>query len=393
MFFGILFAYIIGMKKSIITIILAIAGVLVSANAHALRLGDLEVHPYLWLTERYTDNVFNTNTNTDSDFSTIITPGVRLILPMVQKRYHLDLQAQADFTIYNKFSSQNSTSYMAMGKFDGKLPSGITLNIYDVFRRGFDQPGVNLTTEIEYFYENGISASLEYDLSNRFTLRADYTNHFLTYENDQLNYRNEGDNTIATYFFYKIMPKTSVFAEYQYVKFNYDVSPQDNNSENYIYGGITWDVTAKSTGRIQAGYETKRYDNPSLGKYNNFAFDVSIDHNFDPKNSLKLLASSRTHETNMQGTLFYTTTGFLLQYYHRITGKISARGDVGYGQDKYHGGIPRTDNTWRAAVWLFYQIKRWLRIELGYDYTNRNSNIDEFSYKNNTFYIRLNATP
>jgi hypothetical protein len=221
----------------------------------------------------------------------------------------------------------------------------------------------------------------------------DYTNHFLNYDNDQLSYRNEVDNTIATYLFYRIMPKTSLFVEYQYVKFNHDSSPLDNNSENYIYGGITWDVTAKSTGRIQAGYETKKYNNPSLGKYNSFSFDVSIDHNLDPKNSLKLLASRRTHETNMEGTLFYTTTGFLAQYYHRITGKITARGDLGYGQDKYSGGIPRTDNTWRAALWLFYQIKKWLRIELGYGYTNRNSNIDEFTYKNNTFYLKLIAEP
>jgi hypothetical protein len=189
------------------------------------------------------------------------------------------------------------------------------------------------------------------------------------------------------------MPKTSLFVEYQYVKFSYDASDEDNNSEHYVYGGVTWDVTAKSTGRIQAGYLTKQYDRSSQGNYSNFVFDVSIDHNFDPKNSVKLLASRRTHETNMEGTLFYTTTGFLLEYYHRITGKITARGGVGYGQDKYSGGIPRTDNTWKAALWLFYQVKRWLRIELGYDYTNRNSNIDEFNYKNNTFYLKLVATP
>lgn len=381
------------MKKRTLGITLCIMGLLMSTDAFALRTGDLEVHPYLWLTEAYTDNVLNSNTNVQSDFFTVITPGVRLILPMVQKRYHLDLQAQADFTLYNRITSQNSQSYMAMGKFDGRLPSGINVNVYEMFRRSFDPPGVNLDPEIAYFYENAISASLGYDLSSRFSTRVDYTNHYLTYDQDQFNYRNEWDNTVAAYLFYRIMPKTSLFVEYQYVKFNYDTSAQDNNTENYVYGGVTWDITAKSTGRIQAGYETKKYDDPSLGKYNHFAFDVSIDHNFDSKNSLKLLASMRPHETNMQGTLFYTTTGFLAQYYHRITGKITARGDVGYGQDKYYGGIPRTDNTWQAAAWLFYQIKKWVRIELGYNYTNRNSSIDEFSYKNNTVYLKLNATP
>ena len=381
------------MKHLILGIILFMMGVLMGTDVYALRAGDLEVHPYLWVTERWTDNVFNTNTDKESDFSTVFTPGIRLILPMVQKRYHLDLQAQADFAVYNKFSSQNSASYMVMGKFDGKLPSGITLNVYDVFRKSFDPPGVNLSTEIEYYYENAVSASMAYDLSNRFTARLDYTNHILSYDDNQLSYRNRSDNTVATYLFYRIMPKTSVFVEYQYVKFNYDDSAEDNNSENYVYGGVTWDVTAKSTGRIQAGYQTKRYDNSSLGRYNSFVFDVALDHNFDSKNSLKLLASRRTHETNLAGTLFYTTTGFLIQYYHRITGKITARGDVGYGQDMYSGGVPRRDNTWKAAVWLFYQIRKWLRIELGYDYTNRNSNIDEFSYRNNSFYLKLNATP
>ncbi|HXX82230.1 MAG TPA: outer membrane beta-barrel protein [Thermodesulfovibrionales bacterium] len=353
------------------------------------------------MTEEYTDNIFCTNTDVVGGFKTIISPGFNIELPMVtvardRSRYHLDMQFRLDSEEFDRFTVSNGVGYIAMAKFGYEMPStGITLDLYEVFRRAHDPYSVNVTPQLDWYHENAVTASLGYKFSTRYQIRFDYTNHILNYDAERVSYRNETDNTIAGYFYYAFTPKLSAFVQYQGVKFDYDDHGL-NNTENYLYGGIEWDVTAKSKGTVKAGSESTSFDDSSLGKYNNFVWRVDINHNFDPKNSVILAAYRRPNETNVVGTSFYLTTGFLLQYYHRITGKIDVRGDLSYGEDKYYGvlgGNPRIDNTWNAAIWLFYQIKRWLRVELGYMYTNRNSNIDVYTYKSNQIWLTLRVTP
>ena len=389
------------MKKYIFGTAFFLLGLLIASDSYAYRIGFFEFRPSLAVTEVYSDNIFCTNTDTVSGFRTIFSPGFNIELPMVavtrdRSRYHFDMQFRLDAEELNKNTFSNGVGYITMAKFGYKMPStGITLDLYELFHRAHDPYSVNVTPQLDWYHENAVTASLGYEFASRYKIRFDFTNHILNYDADRVSYRNDTDNTIAGYFYYAFTPKLSAFVEYQGVKFDYNDHIL-NNTENYLYGGIEWDVTAKTKGTIKAGYESKKFDDPSLGKYNNFAFSADINHNFDPKNSVMLTAYRRPNSTNLVGTNFYLTTGFLLQYYYRITGKITARGDLSYGNDKYYGllgGNPRTDNTWSGAIWLFYQIKRWLRVELGYMYTSRNSNIDAFTYKSNQIWLTLKATP
>jgi hypothetical protein len=394
------------MKKYILGTAFFLLSLLVGSDSYAYRIGFFEFRPSLAVTESYSDNVFCTNKDVVGGFTTVISPGFNIELPMVKvtkdrSRYHFDMQFRLDLDEFNNYTAsngvgnivRNGVGYIAMAKFGYEMPStGITLDVYELFRRAHDPFSVNVSNQIDWYNENAVTASLGYKFSNRYKIRFDFTNHIINYDADRVSYRNETDNTIAGYFYYAFTPKVSAFVEYQGVKFDYNDDVL-NNTEQYLYGGIEWDVTAKTKGTIKAGYESKKFDDPSLGKHKDFAFSADINHNFDPKNSVMLTAYRRPNATNAFDASFYMTTGFLLQYYHRITGKIDARGDLSYGNDKYFGGIPRTDNTWSGAIWLFYQIKRWLRVELGYMYTNRNSNIDEFTYKSNQVWVTLRATP
>lgn len=75
------------MRKYLLFALVFLCVLAFHSESHAIRLGALEINPFLALTERYTDNVFNTrinvfNTSSDlkSDFSTVITPGVQIIV-------------------------------------------------------------------------------------------------------------------------------------------------------------------------------------------------------------------------------------------------------------------------------------------------------------------------
>ena len=361
-------------------------------EAGAVRLGAFEVNPFLALTERYTDNVFNTSSDTRSDFSTVISPGMQLIFPRVKRNYRLELIYQADLERFSRFSSEDADNHKAVGKFEIKFPVGLELAASDEFVRNHDPRGVNISEELDFFRTNLATAKAAYNLSDRFAVRLDYSNYLVHYEALRNDFRNRTDNTVAAYVYYRLSPKTAAFVEYDYVVIDFSTSDEFDSREHHFYGGITWDITGKTKGTVKGGYEIKKFRDAALEGFKGYIMEVIIDHNFTQRQSVKIKGIRRTNETNVFGTSFFVTTGASAEYSHRLTGKITGTVNVSYGRDTYEGDFSRKDDTWEAGIGIIYQFKKWLRTEAKYSYTKRKSTDDDFNYRNNTYHLRIVAS-
>ena len=382
------------MKKHLLFVAVAFLVITtLSSESQAMRFGAFEIHPFLGLTERFTDNVFNTNTDLKSDFSTVITPGAQIIFPRTKKRYQVELLYQADLERFNKFTSENADNHKAVGKFEIKLPSGLEFYGNDEFNRNHDPRGINISPELDFYKSNRAALGAAYSLSDRFKLRVDYSNFILNYEADRNKFRNRVDNGIAGYLYYRFLPKTSGFIEYEYLVVDYDKSDDLDSKEHHFFGGITWDITGKTKGTVKGGYGIKDFKDHAIKGYKGSIMEIIIDHNFSSRHSLKVKGIRSTNETNIAGSTFFVTTGLLLEYFHKFTGKITGKAYMSYGRDSYRGELARKDDTWEGGLGVIYQIKRWLRTEAQYSYTKRNSNIADFTYGNNTYYLKVVATP
>ncbi|MCL4477415.1 MAG: outer membrane beta-barrel protein [Nitrospirae bacterium] len=380
------------MRKYLLFALVFLCVLAFHSESHAIRLGALEINPFLALTERYTDNVFNTSSDLKSDFSTVITPGVQIIFPRVKKKYHLELIYQADLERFNTFKSENANNHKAVGKFEVKFPGGLELAVSDEFIRNHDPRGINIGQELDFFRTNLASASAAYNLSDRFKVRLDYSNYLVDYEAGRNDFRNRTDNTLAGYVYYRLTPKTSAFVEYEYLVIDFKTSEEFDSKEHHLYGGITWDVTGKTKGTVKGGYEVKKFQDPSIERFKGFIMELIVDHNFTPRHSIKIKGIRRTNETNVFGTSFFITTGASIEYFQKFTGKITGTADISYGRDSYHGDFPRRDNTWQTGIGLIYQLKKWLRTEAKYSYTKRDSSEHDFNYRNNTYYLKVVAS-
>lgn len=361
-------------------------------DAHALRLGPFEVNPFLALTERFTDNVFDTNTDRKSDFSTVVTPGVQVIFPRVKKNYHSEVILQADLERFNKYTSQNADNYKAMEMFEVKFPGGLELGVKDEFNRNHDPQGVNPGVELNFYRTNLAQASIGYNLFERFKVKLEYSNYFVHYDAEGNDFENRTDNTLATYVYYALAPKTAVFVEYDFTNVDFRTSNDLDSKEHRFYGGVTWDITGKTKGTVKGGYETKNFQGPDVNGFKGFVMELVVDHNFSLHQSVKVKGIRRTNETNVAGNDFFTTTGGSVEYFHRFTGKITGKADFSYGVDVYHGGFPRRDGTWQGGGGLVYEFRKWLRTEVKYVYTKRDSSENDFSYRNNTYYLKVVAS-
>lgn len=380
------------MKKLLLSSIAALITIFLNSDVYAIRLGLFEVHPFLSLTERYTDNVFNTTDDKQSDFSTVITPGFQVIFPRVKKNYHLDLTYQADIERFSKYSSENAENHKAVGKLDLMLPSGIELNFSDEFVRNHDERGVNTYPELDFYKYNKASASVSYILTDRFKIQANYSNFLVIYEEDRNSFMDRAENSLAGYVYYRFMPKTSAFVEYEYVVIDFDKSSDFDGNEHNIFGGLTWEASEKTKGTVKVGYGIKDFKGSSIESFRGYLMQADMDYNITSRHSLKLRAVRETNETNVYGSDFFITTGFSLRYLQKFTGKITGKCDLSYGVDSYHGLYEREDNTWKFGIGFTYNIQKWLITEADYRYTNRDSSIDYLGYKNNLFSIMVTTT-
>lgn len=364
---------------------------LITEPAHAIRIGSFEINPFLSVKEEYTDNVFNSSIDEKGDFSTTLSPGLKVLFPRQKKRYKLELFYQADLERYHKYSSENADNHRARTDFEIKFPAGLDFSLSDEFTRNHDPRGVNIGEELDFYRNNIFSFTAGYSFAERFKVRLDYTNNLIDYEADRNSFRDRTDNSLALYLYYKFLPKTSAFIEYEHVIVDFDESNDFDSTEDHLFGGITWEVTGKTKGTVKAGYGIKDFKGDLEGFKGSIA-EINIDHNFTPRHSIKITAIRKTNETNVFGSDFFITTGIAVNYFQKLTSKITARASASYGRDSFRGEFSRRDDTWTGGFGIVYEIRKWLITEAAYLYTNRDSTVDDFDYKNNRFFLRITAT-
>ena len=383
------------------------------------------LHPFLSISEYYTDNVINAKGEKKSDFITVISPGVWLTIPRIYekllsvdtssiapggfslsrstsgsfRRYQTYLFYGADIERFSKYSSENVTSHKLEGLFQYNLRGGLSIELVDQYLASHDIRGTGISSELDKYKTNLSNLILTYDALEKIKFRIDYSNFLVNYDASRNDFRDRADNAFSGYIFYKFQPKTSVFIEYDFIDISYDESALLDSKEYHYFGGLQWDVTAKSKGSVKAGYGVKNFSVSSIGDAKDFIVEAQIDHQFTPKTSVKIKASRRTNETNISTTDFILSNNIEVAYLQRLTGKITGDVNFSYTNDSYKGNLTfggetkeRKDDTFRGAFALRYKFKEWLNLDTGYIYTKRDSNFSDFDYTTNIIFIRITGS-
>lgn len=360
----------------------------------ALKLGPVEVHPYLSVKETYSDNIFATPGATEHDFIMVLTPGIYLQLPV--RNHTFSIAANTALTRYSKFSTENTDDYFVNGTANFVFGSQINLKASDTFIKGHEPRGSSSSGTIEKFDNNTAAASLTYLLAEVSKIQIDYARTDWDFKTS--TFRSRSEDLISAYLYYRLMPKTSAFIQYSFknVRFDDKTAGLDNKMQSALLG-LSWDVTGKSKGSIAAGYLRKDFNVSSRGDLKSWTASADITHNFSDYTSLKLIGKREVNEASLLGTRYYVTTGVYGEVTHRFLQRLALVAKASYGQDKYSDIIPgdallRKDNTLTAGMGLHYIMRRWLEFVLEYNYRNKDSNIDIYSSKENTLSLMMNAS-
>jgi hypothetical protein len=384
------------------------------------------IHAALSVTEVYDDNAFSTPDNKESGYATILTPEVWALLPHyyqdplpieesstrspggllvtrlkpeVMRRYYTYLYYKADIPVETKnFVQGNSISSHAKGRFIYNVGRGLYLDLIDQFVSSYESRATALSVlpgEAARYNSNLFNAIVFYDTSNRTRLRLDYANYYLSFDDPSEAFRNRTDNALSAYFFYRFRPKTSAFVEYSFTDVKYKTSHLYDSREHLFAGGLKWDITTRSVGIVKAGYGIKDFVNTD-DNVDNLILEAQVKHRFSAKRQATLTAFRKTNETDIDAAFYVLSHGVRVDCQQLFSGKIAGFLDLAYTHDRYHSRQGAEDllgkledNTYEARLIFQYAFKKWLKSDIGYTYTRRDSNVDAYSFTNNALMFRV----
>ncbi len=357
-----------------------------------LQIGPVIVHPSLSLRETYSDNVFFTAKDTKGDLITAISPGVTFQLPF--RTHILTLGTSAEFVIYADNSSLNVSPFQVFGLGEFNIGDRVKLKVGDTYQRNEESPLESPNGTSDVYTANAAALSVKYAFVDIAQAQLDYTRTSLDYLDS--SYRTREEDLVSAYLYYRVMPNTSAFLEYDFKNVAYDTSDTFDNVVHTGQVGATWEFTEYSKGTAKIGFLAKEYSDDSLKDYTTVTASVDLRHQLTPDASVRLLGKRDVNEGKYVDARYYTTTGLFADFTYRFLERLSGVIEGSYAFDEYSNArvgsvIVREDKTAHIGLGAKYSFNSWLDFSLGYGYSNRNSNIADLDAIVNTVTFKVTA--
>jgi len=380
------------------------------------------LHGSLSLSGIYTDNVLNSRNNKQSDFSTYFAPALWLTYPNTNQNvapFDLSLRSPGGYllgkdwpdslfryqaTLYYRpvIPLTSSSGFLRTGKAPSHTVVGslrlqgnrFSLSLedqLDLAQQELEPGGITVPGSEGRYDSNYFAASIHYETRNRIVLGAGYSHFAVRHKAETDQFRDRQDHGFFASLSYKLSPRLRLVAEYRFFDILYDFADLRNSREQYLMGGFTWDISAKTTGRLMAGYAVKDMEGP--GRPNRDAVvEAEIHYRLSPKTSLAARAYRKKNESDLQGMAFSVTTGFDLELRHTLSRRLTGSAYFLYANQQYQDWLLRKSvetSTYQLRAALEYEFRKWLRGTAGYAYSWKTASIPELEFNNTTMFFNI----
>ena len=214
-----------------------------------------------------------------------------------------------------------------------------------------------------------------------------------TYDNNRINtaIADLTANTLGATLFYRLSSRTQALAELRSTKTNYVSSlATDSNTERRIYGGMTWEATAATTGTIKIGNLSKEFDRVNKTNFNGGSWEIAGRWKPLSYTSVDLLTTRTTADATGVGDYNLNTSVDLI-WNHNWNRALSTRVSIGT-LDVDFGGTSRKDTATNFAFSAEYAWLRWLKVGIDLATTDNKTNAVTGAFKRTVSMVTLNAS-
>jgi hypothetical protein len=362
----------------------------------SVQLGETPVYmtPYLAFAAGHDDNLFYSHTNKRSSALYVTSPGLRLDARDANKVFQLSYQGQIGR--YAQSENDDYVDQTLRTQFDMAIDPRNFLKLgYDYIRshdpRGstdrpiegspdkyrlsvpyatyaYGAPGANGRVEVYYS-----DATRRYLNNRTVTIFAD-----------------RGTQEYGAAFYARVMPKTYVLVEARETNIHY-VQPGSPFSadERRIYGGVSWEATAATTGTIKVGNLKRRFKS-DLPNFSGTSWEGLITWAPRTYSKFDFYTARQTNESTGLGSFILSSVSGVA-WTHAWSSVLTTGVDVRYQKDEYQD-FNRTDETKALGLKVGYRFRRWLTLGAEYTYTKRDSNAPLFEYDKNLYLLTATAS-
>jgi len=368
--------------------------------------GGLQVVPTVGLSLGYDDNITAASRNEISSWFYVISPAIRAELP--SDRTVLSLTLAGDMVRYQDSPIDDRESWYLRGNWAWDISPRQRLNLFAQLTDGTDQRGKGRRQgeagllpiepdEWERFDYGGVWDYGAVGARGRLTLRAGVSD--LEYTNNREGVAPEFIGTRfldrdwwywGGTFYWRVAPKTSLLADYQFTDMNYDLSSDSDSEIQSWMLGVTWDATARTSGRISYGHGKRRFADPSKEDYSGPVWAASVTWRPRTYSLFTLTGTRSTQEPDGNGD-YVLRQDITLSWLHDWAPRFGTHVDVGWGEDDYRP-IGRSDDLFYWGVGLRYTFNPHLRFGASINSYDRSSPIAEYDYQRMVYLLTLEAS-
>jgi hypothetical protein len=348
----------------------------------------------------YDDNVRAVvNELKKSDKVFLVNPDLAWIL--LFGKHRLDFKYKGNYGFYFDDSTLNYDDHRLTAR--GLLDHSYRVNTE--FRagyvRGHDRPGKtnalpSLLDELDKWRSWNLLGKLYYgrtDSKGQIVVQLDYSTRL--YTNNSQEFRNNDKLTPIGTFFYRIAPDTRLLLEASLADFHFpnknSIGASQSNKELKSLTGVTWDITAITTGTFKIGYLEKRYDNNAFNDISALTF--RLNGNWSPNTYTRIAfgAVRDTRDSARQVSGAFIKNSVRAEIRHAITPRTALIGGIKYGIDEFNNALDREDIRWDTKIGVKHDLLYWLEIGAEYRYRERNSTENVFDFRSNIFMVMANT--
>jgi hypothetical protein len=348
-----------------------------------IKLGFLELHPFVKASEVFTDNILQTKEEKKHASISTLTPGLEIRIPitwhLLRLEYHNDFHRISNL-------NQNSTNHSIAANLDLNFPGGL---LSKVSKRYFQSiyPASTERTGLVNRSQNDMLFELGYKFTDRWVVKGGYYNTIHDYQESEAEDRimHKGGGTLML----RILSRTSLLAEIQGGTIGYRRIPDRNFSFQNGLFGAQGQLTPKTNILLKVGFQHRSYQQARLSDFTKFITSFSLLNKFSPYTSFSATFSQESVESFWLSNAYYTSSNMSLGINRKFRRKFSAVLNFSSGLNKYHHeeldygtSRLRRDTILGCGLDLLYEIQQWLKLSAGYSYRSRNSNFP-FDYSEN----------
>jgi len=205
------------------------------------------------------------------------------------------------------------------------------------------------------------------------------------------------DNTnVAGRLFYRVMPKTRVFAEVEYQDTDYTLTTSKQDSSQWgLNVGARWTATAKTSGTAKIGYVKRDYDSEKnangkiIEDFTGVAWQIGVQLKPLRQSTLDIYTGRTVTDSTGVGD-FIDTKDLSVNWTHNWMPRLSTKLGLYYANSTYEGDT-REDDLTSFNLGVNYNLMKRTTVSAGVTFGNRDSTKSTDEYEQTVYMISINS--